>query len=302
MKIKYGDHVKKAIKNNRPIVALETTIISHGMPYPKNIEVAKNVEKIIRENGAEPATIGIVNGEIVVGLSDEQIEEFGKRSDIVKCSIRDLGYVLSNKLCGSTTVAASIFIAKKANIDVFVTGGIGGVHRNFSDVLDVSCDLEELGKTSIITVCAGPKAILDVGKTLEYLETKGVPVVGYNTDSVPLFYTSRSNYKVLYNLKTSKDIAKMYSYSRDLGTNRALLVVNPLPKEDSIPLEEVEKYINEAMDETRKEGISGKEITPFLLKKINVLSSGKSQVANTKLIYNNALLGAKIALSLKKEE
>jgi pseudouridine-5'-phosphate glycosidase len=295
-----GDHVKSAIKHNLPLVALETTIISHGMPYPLNIQVAKNVEKVIRDNGAVPVTIGIVDGDFIVGLNERQLEEFGKRKDIVKCSLRDLSFASTRKMWGSTTVSASIFIARAAGIDVFVTGGIGGVHRHVDETLDISTDLDALANIKTITISAGPKAILDVPKTLEYLETKGVTVASFNSDSIPLFYTATSNYKAPYNVTSPKEIAQVYLKSNELGLKNSLLIFNPIPAEDSIPEEEINQYIDIALRDADKEGITGKDITPYLLKRLNELTEGKSQAANTSLIYNNARLGALVAKELQR--
>ncbi|MDY0118130.1 MAG: pseudouridine-5'-phosphate glycosidase [Erysipelotrichaceae bacterium] len=300
MKIRFNEEVREALKNKRPLVALETTIISHGMPYPRNIEIALEVEETIRKEGAIPATIGIIEGEIVVGLTKEEIIEFGKREDVIKCSLRDLAYVSLNKRWGSTTVAASINLAKKAGIDVFVTGGIGGVHRNAETTFDISADLDELEKTQIITVCAGPKAILDVAKTVEYLETKGVPVIGYKTSKLPLFYTPTSNFNVTHKVNSAEEAAAIYAHQIKLGLPQAILVCNPVPKEASFTLEEAENLIMLALKEAKKKGIKGKEETPFLLSKINELSKGRSQYINEALIINNAKIGARIAICLNK--
>ncbi|HOF65172.1 MAG: pseudouridine-5'-phosphate glycosidase [Bacillota bacterium] len=301
MKIRFSEEVRDALKNKRPLVALETTIISHGMPYPRNIENALEVEETIRKEGAIPATIGIIEGEIVVGLTKEEIIEFGKRKDIIKCSLRDLAFVSLKKKWGSTTVAASINLAKKAGIDVFVTGGIGGVHRNAEMTFDISADLDELAKTQIITVCAGPKAILDVAKTVEYLETKGVPTIGYKTSKLPLFYTPTSKFNVTHKLDSEQEIAAIYAKQINLGLPQAILVCNPVPKDASFTLEEAEDLIKLALKEAKAKGIKGKEETPFLLSKINELSKGRSQFINEALIINNAKVGAKIAICLKKE-
>lgn len=301
MKIRFSEEVRDALKNKRPLVALETTIISHGMPYPRNIEIALEVEETIRKEGAIPATIGIIEGEIVVGLTKEEIIEFGKRKDIIKCSLRDLAFVSLKKKWGSTTVAASINLAKKAGIDVFVTGGIGGVHRNAEMTFDISADLDELAKTQIITVCAGPKAILDVAKTVEYLETKGVPTIGYKTSKLPLFYTPTSKFNVTHELDSEQEIAAIYAKQINLGLPQAILVCNPVPKDASFTLEEAEDLIKSALKEAKAKGIKGKEETPFLLSKINELSKGRSQFINEALIINNAKVGAKIAICLKKE-
>lgn len=293
--------VQDALSHNQAVVALESTIISHGMPYPTNVEVALNVEKTINEMGAIAATIGIIDGDIIVGMSDEQIEEFGRRQGIVKVSGRDLAYVTSKKLWGSTTVAATMIIAKMAGIDVFVTGGIGGVHRQAESTFDISNDLEELGRTRMVVVCAGPKAILDVDKTIEYLETKGVPLVAYQTDTVPLFYTRNSNIKAPIRLDNAQDIARLYVCQAEMDLKSSVLVTNPLPKADSVDYRKIENWIDQALVEAKKLGIKGKEETPYLLQKIASLSEGESLRANTKLIINNAKLGAEIALGIAKE-
>lgn len=293
--------VQDALRQNHAVVALESTIISHGMPYPTNVKVAMSVEETINKTGALAATIGIIDGDIIVGMTPEQIEQFGKRTGIVKVSGRDLAYVTSQKLWGSTTVAATMIVAKMAGIDVFVTGGIGGVHRGAELTYDVSNDLDELSKTRMIVVCAGPKAILDVDKTVEYLETKGVPMVAYQTDTLPLFYTRESHIKAPIRLDSAHDIAKLYVCQAEMDLKPAVLVTNPIPLEDSVDHQKMDEWIQSALDKMHEQGIKGKEETPFLLKSIVELSDGESLEANTKLIINNAKLGAEIALSLAKE-
>ena len=293
--------VQDALRQNQAVVALESTIISHGMPYPTNVKVALEVESTINKTGAIAATIGIIDGDIIVGMSHEQIEEFGSRQGIVKVSGRDLAYVTSKKLWGSTTVAATMIIAKMAGIDVFVTGGIGGVHRGAELTYDVSNDLDELSKTRLIVVCAGPKAILDVEKTVEYLETKGVSLVGYQTDTLPLFYTRTSDINVPIRLDTPQDIAKLYVCQAEMELRPSVLVANPISEEDSVDHVKMDQWIKESLTKAKALGIKGKEETPFLLKKIVELSGGESLEANTKLIINNAKLGAEIALNLAKE-
>jgi pseudouridine-5'-phosphate glycosidase len=293
--------VQDALRQNQAVVALESTIISHGMPYPTNVKVALEVENTINKTGAIAATIGIIDGDIIVGMTHEQIEEFGSRQGIVKVSGRDLAYVTSKKLWGSTTVAATMIIAKMAGIDVFVTGGIGGVHRGAELTYDVSNDLDELSKTRLIVVCAGPKAILDVEKTVEYLETKGVPLVGYQTDTLPLFYTRTSDINVPIRLDTPQDIAKLYVCQAEMELRPSVLVANPISEGDSVDHVKMDLWIKESLTKAKALGIKGKEETPFLLKKIVELSGGESLEANTKLIINNAKLGAEIALSLAKE-
>lgn len=295
-------NVQQALKSKQAIVALESTIISHGMPYPTNVKVALEVEKTINDHGAVAATIGIIDGDIIVGMSAQQIEEFGKRQGIVKVSGRDLAYVTSSKLWGSTTVAATMIIAKMAGIDVFVTGGIGGVHRGAETTFDISNDLIELSKTKMVVVCAGPKAILDVEKTVEYLETLGVPLVGYQTDKLPLFYTRTSNINVPIRLDTPKEIAQLYIEQTRMNLPQAILVTNPIEEQDSVDHHLMDSWINKALLEAKHQGIKGKDETPFLLKEIVKLSKGESLEANTKLIINNAKLGAQIAADLAKDK
>lgn len=295
MNIKISKKVEDALKENKPVVVLESTIISHGMPYPKNVECALAVEKAIEEEGVIPATIGIIDGVAVIGMSPEEIEEFGKRKGIVKCSRRDLPIVFATKAWGATTVAATMFIASMANIEFFVTGGIGGAHRKANETFDISTDLEELGRTNVSVICAGPKAILDLGLTLEILETKGVPVIGYNTDYLPAFYTKTSKYKVDYNAKTPLDIANIIKAKRDNKLDGGVLITNPVDDEHSLDETKIEKVIEEAIKEMEEKGIRGKEETPFLLSKIVELTEGKSLETNIALILNNAHLGAKIA-------
>ena len=279
--IRINKEVELALKENRPVVSLESTIISHGMPYPKNVECALKVEKEIRDNGAIPATIGIIDGDIVIGMSKDEIEEFGKRKGIVKVSRRDLPIVVSKKMWGATTVSATMIASKLANIKFFVTGGIGGVHRGAQETFDISADLDELSKTRVCVICAGPKAILDLGLTMEYLETKGVPVIGFNTDYLPAFFTNKSKYKVDYNAKNSEEIATIFKYSLDE--------------------QYINKIIDEAILEMNKLNIKGKDQTPFLLSKIVELTNGSSLETNIELILSNARLGAKIASSYYKK-
>lgn len=298
--MKISTEVIYALKSNLPVVALESTIISHGMPYPKNVETALKVEEMIRQNGAIPATIGIINGEPVIGMSKEEIEEFGKREGILKCSRRDLPIVYATKAWGATTVSATMILANQAGIEFFVTGGIGGAHRNANETFDISADLDELGKTNTTVICAGPKAILDLGLTLEILETKGVPVIGYQTDVLPAFYTNKSSFKVDHNAKTPEEIANIVFQKRLNKLDGGVLVTNPIEEQYSLD----EKYINSFIDQALKEmedlKIKGKEQTPFLLKRIVELTGGESLEANISLILNNAKLGAKIASCYSK--
>jgi len=287
--------VEDAIKNKLPIVALESTIISHGMPYPDNIETALMVEDTVRSNNAIPATIAIINGRLKVGLSNKEIEFLATNNKVRKVSRRDLAIAVSKKLSGSTTVASTMIIASLAKIAVFATGGIGGVHRGAEKTFDISADLEELSKTNVCVVCAGPKAILDIGLTLEYLETKGVPVVGYKTSELPAFYSSKSGFNVDYRVDAALDIAEILKTKWDLLIKGGVLVTNPIPIAFELDFVMMNEAINEAIIEADKEKIIGKEITPYLLSKVNEITKGKSLDANIKLIQNNAALAAKIA-------
>ncbi len=298
--MKINPEVKKALEEGRPVVALESTIISHGMPYPKNVECALGVEKVIRDNGAIPATIGIIEGEPIVGMTPEEIELFGKTKGIEKVSRRDIPVICAMKKWGATTVATTMIFAKMAGIEFFVTGGIGGAHRKANVTFDISADLDELGKTDVTVICAGPKAILDLGLTLEYLETKGVPVLGYNTDKLPAFFTRTSDFKVDYNVKTPLDIAKIVKAKRDYHLEGGVLVTNPIPEEYSLPAEYINAEIDKAIAEMEAKGIRGKDETPFLLAKIVELTGGKSLEANIHLIMNNAKLGALAAVEYAK--
>ena len=287
--------VENAIKNKLPIVALESTIISHGMPYPENIETALMVEDTVRVNNAIPATIAIIKGRLKVGLSKEEIEFLATNDEIRKISRRDLAIAVSKKLSGSTTVASTMIIANLAKIAVFATGGIGGVHRGAEKTFDISADLEELSKTNVCVVCAGAKSILDIGLTLEYLETKGVPVIGYKTSELPAFYSSKSGFNVDYRVDAALDIAEILKTKWDLSIKGGVLVANPIPIAFELELVMMNEAINEAIIEADKEKIIGKEITPYLLSKVNEITKGKSLDANIKLIQNNAALAAKIA-------
>lgn len=298
MYFRVNEEVKKALEENRPVVALESTIISHGMPYPQNVETALNVEKIIRDLGCVPATIGIIDGVGVVGMNAEEIEEFGKRKGIVKASTRDLPVLLSKSGWGATTVATTMIFAALAGIEVFVTGGIGGVHRGAELTFDISRDLQELANTNVTVVCAGAKAILDLPKTMEYLETMGVPVLGYKSSELGAFYSRESGLKVDYEMDSALDIAKAIKVKRDLNLKGGVLISNPIKEEDSYPSEEINKVIDEAIKDSIKENISGKESTPFLLKRIVEYTGGKSLETNIKLVYNNAHVGALIAKEL----
>jgi len=288
--------VKEALKNNQPVVALESTIISHGMPYPKNVETALQLESVVRKNGAIPATISIINGRLKAGLSVEEITYFGKRGTaITKVSRRDIPFILAQKKDGATTVAATMIIAQLAGIPVFATGGIGGVHRGAAETMDVSADLQELANTNVAVVCAGAKAILDLKLTLEYLETQGVPVVGFQTDELPAFYSRKSGLKVDYSVESVYEIAEAMQLKWELGLKGGLVIANPIPVKYEMEYEHINKAIDKAIEESRTKNIKGKELTPFLLSKIEALTKGVSLEANIKLVLNNASVAAQLA-------
>lgn len=294
--IRYSDEVKSALELNIPVIALESTIISHGMPYPENVHTALMCEKIIRDNGGVPATIAIVNGDIVVGLSPKEIDYIGKEGkNVYKTSRRDLPYVITKKLNGATTVSATMIIAQMAKIKYFATGGIGGVHRGGEISMDISADLDELANTDVCVICAGAKAILDLEKTLEYLETKGVPVIGYQTNILPAFYTKTSPYNVNFKLDSPEEIAAFCKNKWDLNLKGGVLVTNPINDEDSLDEKLMNDAINSAINNATKDGIKGKEITPYLLAKVKDLTEGKSLASNIKLVYNNCYLATLIA-------
>ena len=292
--IRVNPEVAKALKENRPVVALESTIISHGMPYPKNVQTALEVEKVIRDHGAVPATIGIIDGDAIVGMTPEEIEQFGKRQGIIKVSRRDLPVVYAKKLWAATTVAATMIIANQAGIKLFVTGGIGGVHRGAQETMDISADLQELAKTNVTVVCAGAKAILDLPLTLEYLETMGVPVLGYKTDELPAFYTAHSGLKVDYKLENAKEAALAMKEKEINNLQGGILIANPIPEEYSMDKEVIDAAIDKALAMMNEQGIKGKETTPFLLKTIVELTGGDSLESNIKLVLNNAAVGSEI--------
>jgi len=292
--------VENALNKKLPVVALESTIISHGMPYPENIETALMVEDTVRANKAIPATIAIINGRLKLGLTATEIKFLATNNEIRKISRRDLATVVSQKLSGSTTVASTMIIANLAKIAVFATGGIGGVHRGAEKTFDISADLEELSRTNVCVVCAGAKAILDIGLTLEYLETKGVPIIGYKTSELPAFYSSKSGFNVDYRVDSACDIAEMLKTKWELSIEGGVLVTNPIPKTFELEFVMMNEAINESLIEADKEKITGKEITPYLLSKVNEITQGKSLAANIKLIQNNAALAAKIALHYSK--
>ena len=296
IKIEYSSDVEQAIKNNEPIVALESTIITHGMPWPENLKTAKSVEAVIREYGATPATIAVINGVIKVGLEDESLSELSKNKAVRKLSRADLAHCLVRKETGATTVAATMIIAKLAGIKIFATGGIGGVHKYAEKTFDISADLQELSQTSVSVVCAGPKAILDIPKTLEVLETLGVPVITFGQTSLPAFWSSDSPFASPLSLDDPSSIAKSHEIRIRLGLSGGQLIANPIPKADQIPFETIEPIVIEAVKLANEKNIIAKDLTPFILSKINQLSKGESLLANIALIKNNAKLASKIAL------
>jgi pseudouridine-5'-phosphate glycosidase len=290
--------VINALEQGKPVVALESTIISHGMPYPQNVNTALALEKIIADLGAVPATIGIIDGEIIVGMNGEQIEAFGKRKGIRKVSRRDLPIVVAKKGWGATTVAATMIIAEKAGIEIFVTGGIGGVHRHAQQTFDISADLEEMGMTNVTIVSAGAKAILDLPLTLEYLETKGVTVLSYQSEQFANFYSRESGLKVEDIVASPEEVALIIKAKRDMQIRGAILISNPVPEPLAMPKKEIDQAIETALANAEREKIKGKAVTPFLLKEIASLTKGKSLDTNIALIENNARLGAAIAIAL----
>ena len=288
--------VAAAIRAGKPVVALESTIISHGMPYPQNVETALNVERIIRENGAVPATIAIIGGRLKAGLTEEEIAYFGKKGTaITKASRRDLAVLCARGEDGATTVTTTMIIAHMAGIKIFATGGIGGVHRGAETTMDVSADLEELGQTPVMVVCAGAKSILDLGLTLEYLETKGVPVIGFGTEELPAFYTRKSGFKVDYRIDTPEELAQAFMAQQALGMKGGMLVTNPIPEEYAMPLDTINAAINQALRECDEQGIHGKDTTPFLLARVAELTGGNSLASNIRLVFNNAKVAAQTA-------
>jgi pseudouridine-5'-phosphate glycosidase len=291
--------VAEALAAKKPVVALESTIISHGMPYPQNVETALNVERIIRECGAVPATIAIIGGRLKAGLTPEEIDYLGKTGALVaKASRRDLPVLVAKGADGATTVTTTMMIAAMAGIRIFATGGIGGVHRGAETTMDISADLEELAETPVMVVCAGAKSILDLGLTLEYLETKGVTVIGYGTEELPAFYTRRSGFGVDYRLDTPEELAKAFHVKRELGLRGGMLVTNPIPEEYSMDKAVIDAAIDKALAEAQENGVHGKAVTPFLLAKVKELTGGDSLDSNIQLVYNNARLAAKTAAAL----
>lgn len=296
-----ASEVKAALDAGKPVVALESTIISHGMPYPQNRDTALEVERIIRELGAVPATIAIIGGRLKAGLSPEEIDYLGRTgSGVAKASRRDLPVLVAKGMDGATTVTTTMMIAAMAGIQVFATGGIGGVHRGAEVTMDISADLEELAETPVMVICAGAKSILDLGLTLEYLETKGVTVIGYGTEELPAFYTRKSGFGVDYRLDTPEELAKAFHVKRELNLRGGMLVTNPIPEEYSMDADTINKAIAEAVAEATAQGIHGKATTPFLLAKIKDLTGGDSLDSNIQLVFNNARLAAKTAVALSK--
>jgi len=288
--------VKAALDAGKPVVALESTIISHGMPYPKNVETALLVEQTIRDNGAVPATIAVIGGRLKAGLTHEEIEHLGKAGrTVAKASRRDLPAIVARKIDGATTVTTTMIIAHMAGIKIFATGGIGGVHRGAETTMDISADLEELAQTPVMVVCAGAKSILDLGLTLEYLETKGVPVIGFGTDELPAFYTRKSGFGVDYRVDTPEELAGMFAAQRELGYKGGMLVTNPIPEEYAMDKAVIDAAIEKALEECKAQGIHGKDTTPFLLAKVVELTGGDSLESNIKLVLNNAKVAAQTA-------
>lgn len=298
--LRVNPEVKKAIEEGRPVVALESTIISHGMPYPRNVATALLVEKTIRDNGAIPATIGIIDGDAVVGMTPEEIEEFGKRSGILKASRRDLPVIFAKQLWAATTVATTMIIAAQAGIKVFVTGGIGGVHRGATETMDISADLQELAKTPVTVICAGAKAILDLQLTLEYLETYGVPVLGFKTKELPAFYTAHSGLSVDYEIDSFEEAALVMKEKEKNHLEGGILITNPIPEEYSMDPIVINNAIDLAVKEATMKGVKGKDTTPYLLKRIVELTGGESLESNIQLVINNAIVGAGIAKAYSK--
>jgi len=299
--LEISPEVQQALAAGAPIVALESTIISHGMPYPQNFETAMTVEKIIRDTGAVPATIAIIGGKLKAGLSEAEIEYLAKKGyGVSKASRRDLPVLLARGADGATTVTTTMMIANMAKIGVFATGGIGGVHRGAEESMDISADLEELSQTPVMVVCAGAKSILDLGLTLEYLETKGVPVLGYQTAELPAFYTRSSGFNVDYRIESPEELARVFAAQREMGLQNGMLVANPIPLEFSMDRAVIDKAIDDAVSEAEDKGIRGKETTPFLLAKIKELTGGDSLESNIQLVYNNARLAAQTAIELCK--
>lgn len=297
--LEISDQVKAALDSKRPVIALESTIISHGMPYPQNVETALACEAVAREHGAEPATIAVIGGKLCAGLTREQIEYLGKTGTAMhKASRRDLPYLIATKQDGATTVAATMIIAHMAGIGIFATGGVGGVHRGAETSMDISADLEELANTPVAVVCAGAKSILDLGLTLEYLETKGVPVVGYQTDVLPAFYTNQSEFKVPIRANKVEEIARMILAQQALAYPGGMLITNPIPQQYAMPAQRINHAISQALTEADEQNIKGKDVTPFLLTRVADLTGGDSLKSNIQLVFNNVALAAQIATAM----
>jgi len=299
--LNFSEEVRAAKLSGKPVVALESTIISHGMPYPQNVQTAREVENIIREQGAVPATIAIIDGKIHIGLSDAELEQLGQSKDALKVSRRDLPYVLTSKKLGATTVAATMICAELAGISIFVTGGIGGVHRGAETSFDISADLQELARTSVAVVCAGAKSILDLGLTLEYLETYGVPVVSVGQTAFPAFFTRDSGYRADFQLDTADEQADFIHAKWSLGLRGGVIIANPVPESEAMPKDEIDGMTEQALREAAQQGIVGKAVTPFLLSRIKELTGGRSLATNIALVKNNAKVGAQLALALYKK-
>jgi pseudouridine-5'-phosphate glycosidase len=296
----YTEEVREALDGNKPVVALETTIISHGMPYPQNIEMARRVEQIIRDQGAVPATIGIMDGKVKIGLNETELDMLATHKQVEKVSRRDFAYMLISGKIGATTVAATMIGAALAGIEVFATGGIGGVHREGETTMDVSADLTELANTNVAVVCAGAKSILDIARTLEFLETHGVPVVGYRTDEFPSFYSRESGFGVDFRLDSPEEVAAMLKRKWELGIRGGAVIANPVPKVSALIHGDIEGVITQALHEAKEQKMTGKKVTPFLLNRIKELTGGKSLETNIALVYHNAEVAGKIAVALKK--
>ena len=300
--LEVSPRIREALDNNRPVVTLESTIISHGMPYPRNVETALKVEEVVRSCGAEPATVAVIGGKLKVGISEEEIAHLGKKGlGVIKASRRDLPVLCARGEDGATTVAATMILSALAGVQVFATGGVGGVHRGAETTMDISADLEELAETPVMVVCAGAKSILDLGLTLEYLETKGVTVLGYQTEELPAFYTRKSGFKVDYRMDTPEEIAAAFSAKEDLGLRGGMLVTNPIPEQYAMDHDYISRTIEDACAEAAQKGVKGKELTPFLLDRIQQITAGKSLEANIELVYNNARLASRIAVELCKK-
>lgn len=295
----FSDEVRNALDKGAPVVALESTIITHGMPFPQNLEMARKVEDVIRENGAVPATIAVLKGEIHVGLGDAQLEQLAQTTDAVKTSSRDLAADMVQGLTAGTTVSATMRIAALAGIEIFATGGVGGVHRGAETSFDISADLNELGMTNTTVVCAGVKSILDIPKTLEYLETQRVPIIAHGSDDFPAFFTRSSGCKADHRLNSAEEIAKAMALHHALGSGTGILIANPIPEEDALTPEFINGTIEAAVKEAADQGVGGKDVTPFLLARINELSEGRSLKANIALVLNNAKLAARMAVAYK---